>query len=106
MQKIAIIYGWIDKWGGAERILPVLFTAFPQADLYTLYTDFSGAQWALPFRSRLKTTKMQFWRRILPFKSVWAPLMPIMIESLDLSAYTDVFSISSFLLLYADKAPS
>jgi len=93
--RLAILYDWIDKWGGAERVLQTLFDAFPQADLYTIYTDYRGAEWAQQYKSRLKTTALQQFYRYIPFKSVLAPLMPVAVESLDLSQYHLVLSVSS-----------
>ena len=53
MKKIAIVYDWVDKWGGAERILLVLSQMFPQAVFYTSVTDFDEAVWAkkLPIKT-------------------------------------------------------
>lgn len=93
--KIAILYDWIDKWGGAERILETLFKEYPEADLYTLYIDYKKAEWAFWYSSRIKTTFMQSWQQIVPFKQLLAPLMPMAAESLDLSEYDLVLSISS-----------
>ena len=93
--KLAIVYDWIDKWGGAERILELVFRAFPQADLYTLYADFDQATWARPYQHRIKTTFLQrFYDFRLP-KQLLAPLMPMATESLNLSDYDAVLSLSS-----------
>jgi len=93
--KLAIVYDWIDKWGGAERILSLLFSAFPEADLYTLYTDYKGASWAKSYQQRIRTTFVNGWYRVFPSKELLAPLMPIGIESLNLSKYDTVLSLSS-----------
>lgn len=44
--KTAIVYDWIDKWGGVERLLLVLHEMFPKADWYTSYYDKQNAPWA------------------------------------------------------------
>ena len=38
--KIAIVYDWIDKWGGVERILLALNKIFPKAEFYSKFTVF------------------------------------------------------------------
>jgi len=93
--KLAIVYDWIDKWGGAERILSLLYAAFPEADLYTLYANYRGATWARPYQSRIRTTFINGWYRVVPSKEILAPLMPMGIESLNLSRYDAVLSLSS-----------
>ena len=93
--KLAIVYDWIDKWGGAERILLELFKRYPKADIYTLYADFDKAQWAQPYQHRIRTT---FLKRFysLGFPKQWlAPLMPFAIETINLSGYDKVLSLSS-----------
>ena len=95
MKKLAIVYDWIDKYGGAERLLKVVFDAFPEADIYTLYTDFKRADWAKKYQSRINTTGLQKIYQLIPNKKILTPLMPFFIESLDLSKYDRVISISS-----------
>lgn len=45
-RKIAIIYDWIDKWGGVERVLLTLHEMYPDAVFYTSYLDSEKARWA------------------------------------------------------------
>lgn len=93
--KLAIVYDWIDKYGGAERILSLLFTHFPKADIYTLYFDKKKAKWAAKFANRIHTTFLQqFYSLGIP-KQLLTPLMPFAIESLNLSQYDKVLSLSS-----------
>jgi glycosyltransferase involved in cell wall biosynthesis len=93
--KLAFVYDWIDSRGGAERILTTLFDAYPNADIYTLYADYEHALWAEKYRSRIKTTFLNSWYRLLPKKQLLTPFMPFAIESLNLSKYDVVFSITS-----------
>ena len=44
--KIAIVYDWIDKWGGVERVLLHLHTLFPNAHFFTSAVEYKNAQWA------------------------------------------------------------
>lgn len=93
--KLAIVYDWLDKYGGAERILTLLFNHFPEADIYTLYVDLKKAKWARAYAKQIHPTFLQrFYDLGLP-KSWLAPLMPFAIESLNLSDYDKILSLSS-----------
>lgn len=92
-KNIAIVYDWIDKWGGVERVLLTLHTLFPSAKLYTSYYDKNKAKWArnitiVPsFVNRLPIIRSS---RILSFI-----LYPFAFESFDFSAYDIVITVSS-----------
>jgi glycosyltransferase involved in cell wall biosynthesis len=92
--KMAIVYDWIDKWGGVERLLLVLKQAFPEAHWYTSYIDRDKALWASHFD--ISTT---FIDRLPSFfkrnRILSLPLYGIAFESLDLSAYEVVISVTS-----------
>lgn len=93
-KKIAIVYDWVDKMGGVERLLLQLYNHFPKADFYTSYSDIKNAKWAenIP----LKTSFIQ---RLPPFirKSRLASVFfyPYAFESFDFSSYDFVLSVSS-----------
>lgn len=92
--RIAIVYDWLDTWGGGENVLAEVLREYPHADLFAL-VDFLPDE----LRSRLggrraRTTFLQHvpgarrhFRRMLP-------LFPRAIESLDLAAYDLVLSLS------------
>ncbi|HEX7542753.1 MAG TPA: glycosyltransferase, partial [Patescibacteria group bacterium] len=93
-KKIAIVYDWIDKWGGVERILLILHEMFPEADFYTSYFDSKNASWAKNLK--IKTSFLQRFpdfikkSRILSF-----PFYPYAFESFDFSDYDLVISVTS-----------
>jgi glycosyltransferase involved in cell wall biosynthesis len=93
-EKIAIVYDWVDKMGGVERLLLCLFSQFPQADLYTSYKDDKKALWA----RNIKTTT-SFIHKLPSFikKSRIASILfyPLAFETFDFSKYTYVISVSS-----------
>ncbi len=93
--KLAIVYDWLDKWGGAERILQTVYDAYPKADIYTLYYDQRGAVWAAKYRHRIQTSFLQKLYRFVPNKKYLTPLMPAAAESFVLNNYEVVLSISS-----------
>jgi len=92
-KKIAIVYDWVDKWGGVERVLLALHSLFPEAPLFTSYYDKNQAKWAdnitiIPsFINNLSVIKSN---RILSFF-----LFPFAFENFNFSKYDIVISISS-----------
>lgn len=93
-KKIAIVYDWIDKWGGVERVLLQLHEMFPEAIFYTSYFDQETASWAKDLN--IKTSFLQRFpsfikkSRILSF-----PFYPFIFESFDFSQYDLVISVTS-----------
>ncbi|MFZ2206089.1 MAG: glycosyltransferase [Microgenomates group bacterium] len=92
--KIAIVYDWIDKWGGVERVLLHLNRLLPHADFYTSAVDMSRAQWAkkLSTHSSFIQSFPLFLRRK---RSLLLPIYPIAFESFNFSEYDVVISITS-----------
>ncbi|PIY72373.1 hypothetical protein COY87_01325 [Candidatus Roizmanbacteria bacterium CG_4_10_14_0_8_um_filter_33_9] len=92
-KKVAIVYDWIDKWGGVERVLLALHSMFPKASLFTSCYDADKAKWArnidiVPsFINRLPFIRSN---RLLSFF-----LYPLAFESFDFSHYDIVISVSS-----------
>ena len=93
-KKVAIVYDWIDKWGGVERVLLTFAQMFPDADFFTSYYDEKEAVWARSLK--IKTSFIQkfpyFIRksRLLSFF-----FYPYAFESFNFSAYDLVISVSS-----------
>lgn len=92
--KIALVYDRVNtQYGGAEHVLLALHQAFPDAPLYTAVFDQQANRWAQVFT--IKTS----WVQSIPFAGkihrLLAPVMPLAFETLDLSEYDVVISISS-----------
>lgn len=91
--KVALVYDWVDTFGGAERILIQLIKIFPKAPIYTSVYNKSKAGWAKNFKvinSFLQ--KFPFSRnhhQIYPF------LTPLCFEQFDFSGFEVVISVSS-----------
>ena len=95
-KKIAIIYDWVDKWGGAERLILELLNIFPQAQVFTSYLDPKRAPWSKNLK--IKTSFLQkFPSFIKKSRKLSILFYPLAIESFDLSDYDIVISVSSFL---------
>lgn len=93
-KKIAIVYDWLDSWGGVERVLQQFLELFPQANWYTAVYDKKKAQW---LASRKVTVSFLHYfpswlRKNRLFTSLF---MPYAFESFDLSDYDIVISVSS-----------
>lgn len=92
--KVALVYDWITTpYGGAEQVLKAIKDIFPEAPLYTSIYDSSQAPWAK--RWIVRSSFLQSW----PFAKSWYRyynlLMPLAFESLDLSRYDLVISVTS-----------
>ena len=94
MKKIAIVYDWIDKWGGGERLLLILARMFPQAVFFSSYVDFEKAPWA-------KKLKIQpsFIQRLPALirknRLLSLPFYAYAFESFDFSHFDLVISVTS-----------
>lgn len=94
MMKIALVYDWVTtRYGGAEKTLQALHLAFPDAPLFTALYDPQTAAWAADFQ-----VIPSFINQVpqLAQHHRWsAPLLPLAFESLDLSEYDVVISVTS-----------
>lgn len=93
-QKIAIVYDRVNKWGGAERVLLHINKLFPNAELFTAVYNKRTASWANVFPK----ISYSFLQKV-PFAKInhelfpW--LTPLAFESLDLSSYDLVITVTS-----------
>lgn len=91
--KIALVYDRINKFGGAERVLLSLHRLFPEAPIFTLVHEPQSSRWSegiqvIPtFLNRLSFLRQ---------RHEWlSPLAPLAFESLNLSGFDVVVSITS-----------
>lgn len=92
--KVAFVYDRVNKWGGAEQVLLTLYDLFPDAPLYTSVYNSSTAKWAKVFPDIIPS----FLQRIPLARKrhdLFPLFMPIAFESLDLSDYDLVISVTS-----------
>jgi glycosyltransferase involved in cell wall biosynthesis len=93
-ERIAIVYDWIDKWGGVERVLLTLHEMFPQADFYTSYFDQRTASWAKDLK--IKTSFLQNFPNLIKKSRILSFIFyPFVFESFDFSNYDLVISVTS-----------
>lgn len=93
-KKIAIVYDWMDKWGGVERVLLYLHTMFPNAVFFTSAYDRKNAAWASSLT--VKTSFIQYIPVCLRSRRAFMmPLYPAAFESFDFSEFDLVISVTS-----------
>jgi len=92
--KIAIVYDWIDKWGGVERVLLTFHEMFPKAIFYTSYFDGKNASWAKDFT--IRTSFIQKLPNIFKRSRIASlPFYPYAFESFNFNDYDLIISITS-----------
>jgi len=91
--KIALVYDWINKFGGAERILLALHKIYPSAPLFTAVYDEVKADWAKDFDVRPSLINrlpfLQDRHEILPL------ITPYIFESFNFDNFDVVISVTS-----------
>lgn len=92
--KVALVYDRVNKWGGAERVLLALHELFPQAPLYTAVYHPQKAAWAKVF-PRVIPTFLQKIPLMQDKHELLATLTPVAFETLDLSNFDLVVSVTS-----------
>jgi glycosyltransferase involved in cell wall biosynthesis len=92
--RVAIIHYWLVTMRGGERVLERILDQFPEADLFTHVYDPHAVSPIIRARN-VQTTfinDLPFARRLYKH---YLPLMPMALESLDLSKYDLVLSCES-----------
>jgi len=93
-KRIAIVYDWIDKWGGVERVLLTLHQLFPKAVFFTSYFDSKKAFWAK--KLKIKTSFIQKLPKFIREKRIFSlPFYPFAFESFNFNDYDLVISVTS-----------
>ncbi len=92
--KVALVYDRVNTaYGGAEQVLVALHQLFPNSDLLTSVYHPTAAFWAEEFN--LKPSFLQNFPGSQSHHRLYLPLMPQAFESLDLSGYDLVVSVTS-----------
>ena len=92
--KIAIVHEWLSTFGGTERLLVESLRLFPNADVFAL-THFAANFRNTPLQDiNVKTSFLQKLPRVEKHYRKLLPLMPFAVESLDVSKYDLVLSLS------------
>ena len=92
--RTAIVHDWLVTWRGGENVLAAVLEAVPDADLFALVDFLPDALRDRLGGRRAKTTFLQRAPLARRHFRTLLPLFPAAIESLDLSGYERVISIS------------
>lgn len=93
--KTAIVYDKVTThYGGAEQVLQALHKVFPKAPLFTSVYGQKQAKWARIFH-QVNPSFLQKWPFSISHYRWYLPLMPLAFESLDLSSYDLIISVTS-----------
>lgn len=96
MIKIALVHDHLAQDGGAEKVLETLMEIFPQASVFTLIYDKKNTSSSF-FGIDIKTSFLQNMPLGIKRYQWWVGLMPLAIESINLTDYDLVItSTSSF----------
>lgn len=106
-RRVAIVHDWLTSMRGGERVLEVLCSLLPEADLFTLTRDPAHLSPALAQRSATTSAVQRIARA--PFVNgrfrALLPLFPLAVESFNLDAYDLVVSSSHCVAMGAIVSP-
>ena len=91
--KIVIVHDWLNTLGGAERVLIELHKIFPKAPIYALFSNKKFIREFLP-EAEIRTSSLQKIPFITKLYKYLFFMMPMAIESFDLSDFDVVISSS------------
>lgn len=93
-RRVAIVHDWLDKPGGAERVLRELVECFPDADLFAVVDMLAADDRGIIRNKAVTTTFIQKLPGARRHFRRYLPLMPLAIEQIDMSDYDLVISSS------------
>lgn len=92
--RTAIVHDWLSSYGGSEKVIEQILILFPRADIFALVDHLPEADRQFLHGKPVRTTFMQNLpgSRHIFRKLLW--LLPLAIETMDLSEYDLVISSS------------
>jgi len=92
--RVALVHDYLNQYGGAERVLEAFCEIWPQAPIFTLIYDKKRTGYVFENR-RVKTSFLQKIPFVKKHHRPFLMLMPLGVESFDLSKYDLVISDSA-----------
>jgi glycosyltransferase involved in cell wall biosynthesis len=92
--RVAVVHDWLVAHGGAERVLAAVLECYPQAQVFTLVDFLPSAERGFLGDRTVRTSFLQHLPLARRHYRHYLPLMPIAIESFDLSGFDLVISSS------------
>jgi glycosyltransferase involved in cell wall biosynthesis len=93
-KRVAVVHDWLPEVGGAERVLGEILNVLPEADVFSLLDFIPASERAFLRGKYIKTSFLQKMPGARRFYRAYLPLMPLAVESFDLSAYDLILSSS------------
>lgn len=90
--KIAIVHEWLTTYAGSEKVLQIMLSEFPDADVYCLIDRLPKEHRLTLGAKNIKTTYLQKIPFIQHMYRYALALMPFAVEQFDLSGYDVVIS--------------
>lgn len=105
--KVALVHDYLREYGGAERVVEVLHSIWPEAPLYTSFVDWQAlGKHAKRFDGwDIKTSWVQQNWLVKKYHSPLRFLAPKVWESFDLSGFDVVISSSGWFMCRGVKVP-
>src|SRR5437870_7296250 len=92
--RVAIIHEWLDEFAGSELVLSHILRIFPQADVFCLLDYMAESDRAFLEGKKIHTTFFQRLPFVRKHYRKLLPLMPLAVESIDVSSYDVIISNS------------
>lgn len=102
--KIALVHDHLMQLGGAEKVLQAFAELYPDAQIYTLFSNSKVAE-KLNITGRVNNSYLQRLPFLKHYYRALLPLMPRAIESLNLSDYDIILSSASSFAKGIKKRP-
>lgn len=90
--KIAFVHEWLTTYAGSEKVLEIMLSEFPEADVFCLIDYLPAEHRVGSFNRPFKTSYMQKIPFVSKIYRYLLPLMPFAIEQFDLSSYEIIIS--------------
>ena len=92
--RMAVAYDWLQAWRGGENVLAAVLALYPRADLFAVVDFLPDSLRPRIGGKRARTTFVQRLPGARAYFRWLLPLFPRAIESLDVSSYDIVISVS------------
>lgn len=92
--RVAIVFEWFQRFGGAERVIIEMRKMFPEADLFALVHDPDSLVGTPLEGIPVQTSFIQMLPKAKEKYRFYLPLMPLAVEQFDLRPYDVVLSSS------------
>ncbi|NWF82792.1 MAG: glycosyltransferase [Bryobacteraceae bacterium] len=94
MKRVALVQEWMTSYAGSERVLEQLIALFPSADVFAVADFLPQGERSFLGGRQPRTSWVQRLPGARRGVQKYLPLMPLAVESLDLSGYDVVISSS------------